>query len=34
VTARFGDDGITIIDPNRAAEGPDKVFEKIYDRPL
>ena len=34
VTARFGDDGITIIDPNRAAEGPEKVFEKIYDRPL
>lgn len=34
VTARFGDDGITIIDPNRVAEGPDKVFEKIYDRPL
>lgn len=34
VTARFGDDGITIIDPNRAAEGPDKVFEKIYNRPL
>jgi predicted dehydrogenase len=34
VTARFGDDGITIIDPNRAAEGHDKVFEKIYNRPL
>ncbi len=34
VTARFGDDGITIIDPNRAAEGPEKVFEKIYNRPL
>jgi predicted dehydrogenase len=34
VTARFGDDGITIIDPNRASEGPEKVFQKIYDRPL
>ncbi len=32
VTARFGSDGITIIDPNRAAEG--KVFQKIYERPL
>lgn len=32
VTARFGSDGITIIDPNRAAEG--MVFQKIYERPL
>src|ERR1051326_6236424 len=30
VTARFGKDGITIIDPNRSA----KVFEKIYKKPL
>ena len=30
VTARFGKDGITICDPNRASEGADKVFEKIY----
>jgi predicted dehydrogenase len=30
VTARFGPDGITIVDPNRAAEGADKVFHKIY----
>ncbi len=29
VTARFGADGITIIDPNAA-----NVFEKIYDRPV
>lgn len=28
VTARFGDDGITLIDPYRASEG--KVFEKFY----
>lgn len=34
VTARFGADGITIVDPNRADEGPGAVFEKIYDRPL
>ncbi|WP_218280870.1 hypothetical protein [Verrucomicrobium spinosum] len=32
VTARFGPDGITIVDPMRAAEGPEKVFEKLYDR--
>ena len=29
VTARFGEDGITIIDPNAT-----NVFEKIYDKPL
>ncbi|TDU73229.1 putative dehydrogenase [Prosthecobacter fusiformis] len=34
VTARFGEDGITIVDPNRIAEGADAVFERIYDRPL
>jgi predicted dehydrogenase len=34
VTARFGADGITIIDPNRAAEGAEKVFQKIYDQPI
>ena len=34
VTARFGEDGITIVDPMRAAEGPDKVFEKIYTKPV
>lgn len=34
VTARFGADGITIIDPMRAAEGPEAVFGKIYDKPL
>ena len=30
VTARFGADGITIIDPNNAAN----VFERIYEKPL
>ena len=30
VTARFGKDGITIVDPNRAG----KVFQRIYRRPL
>lgn len=34
VTARFGEDGITIVDPNRFSEGVEAVFEKIYDRPL
>ena len=34
VTARFGPDGITICDPNRAGEGADKVFQKIYEKAL
>jgi predicted dehydrogenase len=34
VTARFGADGITIIDPHRAQEGPEKVFERIYEQPI
>lgn len=34
VTARFGKDGITIIDPTRIDEGKDAVFERIYDRPI
>jgi predicted dehydrogenase len=32
VTARFGSDGITIVDPNRASEG--KVFEVIYGKEI
>lgn len=32
VTARFGPDGITIVDPNRAAEGG--LFERIYTKPV
>jgi len=32
VTARFGDDGITIVDPNRASEG--KGFQRIYEKAL
>jgi len=34
VTARFGPDGIAIVDPYRATEGPENVFQKIYDRPI
>ena len=34
VTARFGADGITIVDPCRAAEGIDKVFQNIYRQPI
>lgn len=34
VTARFGPDGITIIDANRINEGSTAVFEKIYDKAL
>src|SRR6266496_4056485 len=32
VTARFGLDGITIVDPNRASEG--QVFQRIYERAI
>lgn len=31
---RFGSDGITIVDPNRAGEGADKMFLRIYDRAI
>jgi len=34
VSARFGEDGITIIDPYRIDDGPDAVFHKIYDKPI
>lgn len=34
VTARFGPDGITVCDPNRANEGAAKVFQKIYEKPI
>jgi hypothetical protein len=32
VTARFGADGITIVDPNRADKGT--VFQKIYEKAI
>ncbi len=34
VTARFGEDGITIVDPMRAAEGEHAVFQRIYTKPI
>jgi predicted dehydrogenase len=34
VTARFGPDGIFVVDPNRAGEGEAAVFKRIYDRPI
>ena len=34
VTAGFGKDGITLCDPNRAGEGAEQVFQRIYDRPI
>ena len=34
VSAGFDDSGITIIDPYRAAQGADAVFERIYTKPL
>ena len=34
VTARFGADGITLCDPNRANEGAAKVFQRIYEKPI
>ncbi len=32
VTARFGPDGLTIVDPNQAPEG--KVFDRVYAKPI
>ena len=34
VTACFGPDGITLCAPNRAGEGADKVFQRIYEKPI
>ena len=34
VTARFGPDGITLCDPNRANEGAATVFQRIYEKPI
>jgi predicted dehydrogenase len=34
VSASFGADGITILDPYCAHEGPDAVFDRIYQRPI
>lgn len=34
VTASFDQNGIAIIDPYRASEGPEAVFDRIYARPL
>lgn len=34
VSARFGKDGITIIDPNQAGKGEKAVFKKIYQKPI
>ncbi len=34
VTARFGADGITLVDPMRAAEGAEAVFQRVYTRPV
>ena len=33
-TARFGKDGITLCDPNRASEWADKVFQRIYEQAI
>ena len=34
VSTRFGADGITIVDPNRAEEGASAVFEKVYEKAI
>src|SRR5207244_10765027 len=34
VSAAFGPDGITILDPYRVNEGPEAVFERIYTRAI
>ncbi len=34
ISARFGPDGITLCDPNRAGEAADKVFQRIYEKAI
>ena len=34
ISARFGPDGITIVDPNRAGEGAAAVFQRIYEKAI
>ena len=34
ISARFGPDGITIVDPNRVGEEAAKVFQRIYEKPI
>jgi predicted dehydrogenase len=34
VTARFGTDGITIVDPNRARDGAAATLQRIYSKPV
>lgn len=34
VSASFGPEGLTLIDPYRAAEGPDAVFRRVYSKPI
>jgi len=34
VSARFGQDGLTILDPIRANEGPSAVFQRVYTNPI
>jgi len=34
VTARFGKDGITIVDPNQSDGGMEKIFKKIYEKAI
>lgn len=34
VNGRFGPNGITLCDSNRASEGADKVFQRFYDRAI
>lgn len=34
VSARFGPDGVTLIDPNRVEEDPGAVLQKLYDKPV
>jgi hypothetical protein len=34
VSARFGPEGLVLVDPNRADQGTAGVFQRIYNRPL
>lgn len=34
VSARFGAEGMSIVDPNRAGEGAERVSQRIYEKPI
>ncbi len=34
VSARFGAEGMSLVDPNRAGEGAERVIQRIYEKPI